>query len=169
MEIRLLSAEDLNETFALRLEMLQNAPSAFLVTHAEQQAEGPVRFASLLEQADLRNVLFGAFLGGVLVGCVGVKRSEGRHKITHKADIWGMYVSPGGRRQGVGAALIAAAVAHARGPVGATTLYLSVEGENKEARRLYERAGFKLWGTEPRAMRVDGKYVDEHHLWLTLD
>jgi len=37
-----------------------------------------------------------------------------------------------------------------------------------EARRLYERAGFELWGTEPDALRHAGESVTEYHLALYL-
>lgn len=36
------------------------------------------------------------------------------------------------------------------------------------ALRLYERAGFKIWGTEPEALSYDGLKVAEHHMALHL-
>ena len=38
-----------------------------------------------------------------------------------------------------------------------------------EAGRLYERAGFERWGTEPNALQHDGRSVAEHHMLLRLD
>ena len=79
-----------------------------------------------------------------------------------------MYVTPAFRRQGLAAALLAAAIAHARTLPGVDWLHLSVTSAAPDARRLYERAGFQLWGSEPDALRVDGQMVDEHHLALRL-
>jgi len=36
------------------------------------------------------------------------------------------------------------------------------------ARRLYESLGFKAFGREPRALLVNGKYVDEDYYVLLL-
>jgi hypothetical protein len=38
-----------------------------------------------------------------------------------------------------------------------------------EAQRLYERAGFQVWGTEPDALRHDGQAVVAHHMALHLE
>ena len=42
----------------------------------------------------------------------------------------------------------------------------SAQAFNAPARRLYERAGFEIWGTEPEALRHDGQSVAEHHMAL---
>jgi RimJ/RimL family protein N-acetyltransferase len=36
------------------------------------------------------------------------------------------------------------------------------------AQRLYERAGFCIWGTEPDALSHDGQWVVEYHMALRL-
>ena len=38
-----------------------------------------------------------------------------------------------------------------------------------EARQLYESAGFREWGVEPRALGQDGQYVTERHMVLPFD
>ncbi|MBC7742610.1 MAG: hypothetical protein H7061_10460 [Bdellovibrionaceae bacterium] len=43
-------------------------------------------------------------------------------------------------------------------------IQLSVEANNLAARKLYESRGFKCWGTEPKAMRMDGQYYDDCHM-----
>ena len=99
------------------------------------------------------------------MGTATVHRFE-RSKETHKAVLWGMYVHPDARGRGHGAALLAAAVTHARSLDGVTHLHLSVADTAVEARRLYERAGFVRWGTEPVALIVDGAPVDVDHMVL---
>jgi hypothetical protein len=34
---------------------------------------------------------------------------------------------------------------------------------------MYESAGFRVWGCEPRALRWNGRTVDDYHLQLALD
>ena len=92
-----------------------------------------------------------------------------RHlKARHKAHVWGMYVVPDHRRQGVGVALLEAILHHARMLRGVTWVHLSVSSAAPEARLLYERLGFEIWGTEPAALRHDGETVVEHHMALCL-
>ena len=73
------------------------------------------------------------------------------------------------RGRGHGAALLAAAIQHARSLVGVSHLHLSVADTPVTARRLYERAGFLIWGTEPAALVVDGSTVDVHHMARLLE
>ena len=45
---------------------------------------------------------------------------------------------------------------------------LSVSSAAPEAKRLYERTGFQVWGTQPEALRHDGRSVVEHYMALQL-
>jgi RimJ/RimL family protein N-acetyltransferase len=51
---------------------------------------------------------------------------------------------------------------------GLTQVRLSVSVTQQEARALYAAAGFQTWGIEPRALYVDGQFVDEEHMYLPL-
>lgn len=117
---------------------------------------------------DPEQAVFGAFEGARLEGVVGVYR-ESRAKQRHKATIWGVYVTPRARRKGVARALLAAAIGHARGWSGVRQLHLSVAEVAETAKRLYEAAGFRVWGCEPRALQWQGKFVDDFHLVFDLD
>jgi ribosomal protein S18 acetylase RimI-like enzyme len=79
-----------------------------------------------------------------------------------------MYVQPAARRRGIGAALLSAANAFARGLSGVGLIQLSVAETAEAALRLYQRAGFRIWGTEPEALDVAGRRVAVHHLVLAL-
>jgi ribosomal protein S18 acetylase RimI-like enzyme len=81
-------------------------------------------------------------------------RRDAMLKRRHIGHLWGMYVRADARAQGLGAALIQAAIAHARAEV--SVLQLLVGEGNPAARRLYERAGFTLFGREEASLRVDG-------------
>ena len=40
-------------------------------------------------------------------------------------------------------------------------LHADVGVDNRAARRLYDSLGFKLYGVQPKALCVDGRYIDE--------
>ena len=75
-------------------------------------------------------------------GLAWVRINENAPEIAHLYQMW---VAPTRRRQGVGRALLDAAVAWAQ-IAGAQTLELHVTSDNSEARRLYERVGFSPFG-----------------------
>ncbi|MFI4867846.1 MAG: GNAT family N-acetyltransferase [Steroidobacterales bacterium] len=54
------------------------------------------------------SAIFGAVKNDQWAGMVGVYRREGR-KANHRAQLWGMFVTPVLRRRGVGLALLSAA------------------------------------------------------------
>jgi RimJ/RimL family protein N-acetyltransferase len=163
--IRQLGEHDAEAYAALRRTALVESPLAFGASPEDD-------FVSTAEavRAQLRGapewVILGAFSPAPpvdLVGAVGVVRD--RHlKGRHKAHLWGMYVVPGHRRQGIAAELLQAALRHARCLPGVTWVHLGVSEAAPAARRLYERAGFEVWGTEPEALRHDGRVVIEHHM-----
>jgi ribosomal protein S18 acetylase RimI-like enzyme len=80
-----------------------------------------------------------------------------------------MYVAPHVRRRGVGAALLGALIGHARSLPGLEWLQLGVGVHNEEARALYQTHGFRPWGIDRDALRVDGRSVDELRMRLRLD
>jgi ribosomal protein S18 acetylase RimI-like enzyme len=67
----------------------------------------------------------------------------------------------------VGRALLEALVAHAR-KEGLQHLVLTVTEGNEHAQRLYEGAGFRSFGVEPDAIRVDGRAYAKNHMHLEL-
>jgi RimJ/RimL family protein N-acetyltransferase len=60
------------------------------------------------------------------------------------------------------------AIGAARAQPGLEQLVLTVTDSNMAARRLYERAGFRSCGVEPRAIRVGDAYFDKNHMVLFL-
>jgi RimJ/RimL family protein N-acetyltransferase len=117
---------------------------------------------------DSRDVVYGAFVDRVLAGVVGCSR-EPRAKNHHKAVIFGMHVAPEHRRRGVGTALLDHLVDDVRRDPGILQLILTVTDSNRAARTLYERAGFRSFGVEPRAIRVDGEFFDKNHMILFIE
>jgi ribosomal protein S18 acetylase RimI-like enzyme len=165
LEVRRLGVPDTEAYLALRREALAAEPLAFSAHPEEDRVQDPAFLRARLA-APGDNALFGAF-AGELVGAVGVYRDPGR-KTAHKAHVWGMYVRPAARRRGAGEALLAAAIAFARGLAGVRQVQLGVSETAEAALRLYRRHGFTVWGTEPAALQHAGRLVAEHHMQLAL-
>ena len=165
--IRPLTPGDAAALVALRREALDAAPLAFGASPADDRLLAPsYPMASLGSSPDA--AIFGAFADDALAGMAGVLRLD-KLKARHRVLLWGMYVRPAARGRGLGAALLAAAVTWAREQHDVTQLELSVTEAAPAAGRLYARAGFVRWGTQPDALAVAGRRVAEHHLVLQLD
>ncbi len=162
-EIRVLTAADAPTYRAVRLAALQNDPLAFVTTADEVAAR---TLQSVTDQLAPRpeSVTFGAFVGGELVGILTLAR-ETRQTIRHRGNIFGVAVLPQARGQGCGDALMRLAVAHAQAWEGVTSLHLAVTETQGAARRLYERHGFRVWGTQPDAVRHGEHRYGEHWMW----
>lgn len=157
--IRVLEATDAQAFQALRLHGLQELPTAFASSWEEEQGEAPAAVAARLA-ARGQGAVLGAFVGAELAAVVGVHR-DGMNKLAHKACLWGVYVAPEHRRGGVAAALLRAAMAHARDALGVRQLYLGVNAENAAALALYRRLGFTVYGRERGFLLHEGRLHDE--------
>lgn len=164
--VRRLETDDAPAVAALRLEALELHPLAFGASIPENSAELIDSYRSSLATG-AESALFGAFVGDALVGMVAVRRRSGKE--SHKATITGMYVRSENRRSGTGQSLLRAAIEHVRSWRGVHQLHLSVTEVAGNAKRLYERNGFRDWGREPRARCWQGQYVEESHMVLDLE
>ena len=170
LAIRRLVPEDAAIYRTLRLRGLREHPDAFTSSYAEDN-EKPVDATERRLGPDSGDWVFGAFVSNELAGLAGLSR-EPRAKNRHKASVFGMYVAPEHGRRGVGAALLRRVIEAARSQPGLEQLVLTVTDTNVAARTLYENLGFRSFGVEPRAIRVnDGVndiYYDKNHMILFL-
>lgn len=162
MQVRLLTSADAASYRSLRLRGLREHPQAFTSSY-EEDVQQPLQVAEA-RLASPRQSFWGAFQGSELYGVVGLER-ETRLKNRHKAWVVGMYVAPAVAGQGVGRALLQALLAQCR-QEGLQSLVLTVTEGNEHARRLYEAAGFRSFGTEPRAIRVGDRYFGKTYMAL---
>ena len=65
--------------------------------------------------------------------------------------------------------LLDAVLRHAAGIQGVPWVHLKVSAATPAAQRLYERAGFRVWGTEPAGARYNGQTVADYHMALSLE
>lgn len=164
--IRTLTEEDIDAFITLRQRALRECPLAFAASADNDFASSPETLRTQIARAP-DWMIFGAFEGAALAGSVGVIRPH-HSKSAHCLDLWGMYVAPEHRGRGVGAQLLDAAIAHARGMNGVAWIKLGVTAAAEDARRLYERAGFTIWGTQPDSLRYEGHAVDQHYMALRI-
>jgi ribosomal protein S18 acetylase RimI-like enzyme len=164
MEIRRLAATDAPAYRALRLRSLREHPEAFTTSAEELERQPLADSEKRLAAADMK--WWGAFEGGHLAGYVGLDR-ETRAKSRHKATLVGMYVAPEFAGRGIGRALVDALLAEAKAD-GLESIVLTVTEGNAKAAQLYERCGFRSFGVEPRAIKVDGRAYAKNHMVLLL-
>jgi len=160
--IRKIEVSEWQEWKKLRLAALQNSPESFGSTFEEESVCLDQKFEDDLKQNDV----FGAFLEGQLVGCIGFWRWPSV-KAKHEGTVWGMYVKPEFRRQKIAAALIEAVIAHAKTLV--IQLQLSCVTSNVGAIKLYEKYGFKSYAIESRSMKMNETFYDEFRMIKKLD
>ena len=160
--VRRLGPSDAAAYRAVRLEALADAPTAF---GSDAGRESGIPDAVWAERM-VTNPNFGLFDGNELVGIVNFLRGEGV-KVRHRGEVVGVYVKPKARGTGASRLLMEAVIAEVRDKV--VQLHLAVTTNNTPARRLYEGLGFQVYGTEPRAILVDGRYYDKYLMVLRLD
>lgn len=162
MTIRQLTPADAARFQAVRLRGLADDETAFASSFEEERDRSLESVAALLApRSDA--AIFGAFEQDELVGVVGLQR-EAMKKLSHKAQLWGMYVAPPWRSRGLGAQLLAHALHHAWTALGVSQVNLGVHTLNEAALKAYRAAGFEVFGTERGALRVRGQPQDEYHM-----
>jgi RimJ/RimL family protein N-acetyltransferase len=155
---------------ALRLDALRRHPEAFIPTYEEERNIEPGVIAARFRHDWISdgNFILGAFIGGRLVGSVGVRRWT-REKQRHRATIWILYSDPSVRGMGIGRRLLMEAISRCRLQPDLEILHLSVSSESQAARQLYLDAGFRRFGVEPKAIRLPDRYVDVEMMALDLE
>lgn len=161
-ELRQLRPADAAAYRALRLDALTRHPCAFRAHLDEEAGQDLAAFAARLETL----AIFGGFVDGALCGLAGLEIPQACNK-RHKGTLFGVYVCPDRRRAGLGHAVVAAVIEHARGSV--EQLHAAVVTTAQPARALYRKLGFEPYGLEPRALKVGQEYFDQELLVLQLD
>lgn len=153
--LRRLGVSDAEAFRELRLKGLRDHPEAFGASW-EEESEKPLSWFA--ERLTGNVVLAGCADDGRLLGIAafGIRQSL---KMRHKGFLWGMYVRPEARGSGLAAALVEGVLREALGAV--EEVQLAVITSNEKAIRLYTRLGFRQYGLEKRALKVDGRAYDE--------
>ena len=167
MNIRKLTPPDASHFQRVRLAGLRDAPTAFASSYEEEVDRSFAEIEAQLAASPDR-AIFGAFKNDELVGVVALGR-ESMRKLAHKGNIWGMFVVPQFRQQGIGRLLMLEAIAIARTTPGLRQINLSVNAKNAAAICFYESLGFKTFGLEADAMLIAGELYDELHMSMQIE
>jgi GNAT superfamily N-acetyltransferase len=156
--VRTLAANEWPLYRALRLRALGDAPAAFCSTLAEEAARTDQDWAWRLNigATSGRDRPLVAELDGTAAGLAWAKVDAGDPS---QVNLFQMWVAPEARGRGVAAALLEAAILWARA-MNAHAMQLGVVCGNEEARRLYERAGFRELG-EPQPQRPGSSRMEQ--------
>ena len=168
LEIRALTAQELSAYKALRDATLAAHPEAFTSDAEAERAKTPQQYLPRLglDRADPGHFTLGAFEVGMLVGAVSCERDP-RLKVRHIGHVTAMMVRDGQQGRGIGRALLDACIAGARA-AGIERLTINVTTTNLRALSLYERVGFRRYGTLVHAIKLGHSYHDKDHLVLVL-
>jgi RimJ/RimL family protein N-acetyltransferase len=165
-EIRRLGVADAEAFSALRRKVVADNPVPMGLAYDEELTRPIEGFRNQLS-FPAPNAAFGAFADGELIGSAAIAWPSKWPSSRHKAELWGILVSPSFRGRGIGRQLVSKTLDHARhNDVRRVNLLVYVP--NPPAVALYESLGFAYCGVEPEAIRLDGHYYDGQHMTLLL-
>lgn len=164
--IRLLTSDDAEAWWHLRLEALRNDPESFGDSAEEHLSKTLDQARERLHYDPEEKFVFGAVADGKVTAVAGFYR-HANLKERHKGTIWGVYVQPPSRGKGVARALMQEIISKA-GTIRGLEQILIVASAHLPARKLYEKLGFQSYGIEPRSLKVGTEYVNDvlMILWL---
>lgn len=168
MELRKLTPNDFDAYYSLRLESLQRYPMMYATDASDWQAapREVIEKHLLLSQSEQAPIL-GVWQDGMLVGLVGLNPGS-RPTVRHKGTLWGFYVTPAARRQGIGQALLTRSVLVAKERLHLEQLRVVVTVHEPAALRLFAQFGFREFGREPRAKLLGSVFYDQVYFWYPL-
>lgn len=129
-------------------------------------AEQERKFLTSLEKTDTC-VIFCAVDGDKIIGDISCDRNP-RERLRHRGNI-GISVVKDHWNKGIGSALLKNTIEYAKKEMKLEVLTLDVRCDNVNAIHLYEKFGFKITGTIPAMMKINGELVDCYTMTLFLN
>ena len=150
---------------AMKIKLHREASAAETHFMARCPEDGPFPLGRVTEilgsiaESD-RDFLVSAFDGDELVGDLGVTLIKPHLKYLHRAYL-GMSIRLDYAGMGLGSFMMKVALEQAKAN-GFEQVELGVYSDNDRARHMYKKMGFKEYGMNPRAFKLqDGTYRDE--------
>ncbi|WP_299379040.1 GNAT family N-acetyltransferase [uncultured Kiloniella sp.] len=160
--LKRIPSEDAALYKGLRVEGLDESPEAFGASYSDEVNTPLSHYSKLLTN----NIVYGAYSDrGSLVGIAGLRIPK-QEKLKHKATLWGMYIKPEARGNGLAKQILLQIIEIAKETT--EEILLTVVVSNVSAITLYENLGFIEYGREPRALKIQDHYHDEILMRLPL-
>jgi len=161
--IQSLSDQQTPQYKALRLQALWLHPEAFLENPKTFEMKSIETITSLMQSARDKGgfTLVAMNADGELVGTASLSVGDSE-KLAHRGMIWGVYVAPEARGNGVARQLMESVITRATNNPQFKSLHLGVVCSNTKALGLYESLGFTVYGTDVEALNVQGVFLDEY-------
>ncbi|MBW4603569.1 MAG: GNAT family N-acetyltransferase [Calothrix sp. FI2-JRJ7] len=166
MIIKRLTKHDAEDYSQIRLESLHNNPDSFGTMHQEEAIKTIDDFRDKIP-VDNNNFILGCYENKKLIAIVAFHQ-ESRIKTKHKAYIRSMYVKQEYRRQGIGELLLTELIEKAKAINDIEILLLDVVTNNLPAKQLYLSFGFKTYGIEKMAYKLNNQYFDIDYMSLQI-
>jgi RimJ/RimL family protein N-acetyltransferase len=154
--VRRLIPDDAAAYRQVRLDSLRDHPEAYASVYEKAVQRPDSSWSQTIEALPL----FGAFApDGELVGLAGFMQEDG-DKDRHRGWLIQMYVRPHMRGTGCAMGLVDTILDYAKGRV--MQVHLGVWDQNPAAIRFYEKAGFHIYASDPRAYYWGGRFYGDH-------
>ena len=153
----------------LRSFNLTHAETEYLLTYPEENLFTEADEAEFLKarRESENEIEICAFVDGRLAGTAGIEVVGSKKKIRHRADL-GIAIEQAYWGRGIGKALMLACIECAK-KAGYLQLELEVVADNASAIRLYEAAGFREYGRNPKGFRARHGWQELVLMRLELD
>jgi RimJ/RimL family protein N-acetyltransferase len=139
----------------------------FIVTQQEKSKTPKERYQNLIEA-----IKKGTYLSKVAVNKDGdyigevIIRIREPEKIRHTGIVGPVLVDPKYRGKGIAHTLMNTAIEEVKKQFKLEILQLSVVSCNTAALKLYQKIGFHIYGTSPRAFKLNNVYYDEIMMYM---
>lgn len=134
---RQLKPDDVNDFKAIRLSALKNSPEMFGSTYAVEATRPLHVFAEVIS----KYVVFAAYSQQQIIGML-ILDLKNHLTIQPQAQLYGFFVEPAFRSQGIATQLLQVAIQYGQHLVA--QIMLSVRANNTPAIHLYQKFGFQI-------------------------
>ena len=160
--VRPLKSDEIAKYQALRLQGLEQHPEAFGESVDHFKSVAAEQILARLQETEKRGgfILVASDERNNLIGTIGLAVPDAE-KMSHRGTIWGMFVSAGARRSGVGRMLLEQCLERASNVPALELVTLAVVTTNIGAFRLYQSCGFVSYGKDPSVLKIGEDRFDE--------